>query len=278
MHLLYARFFAKVLYDLGLVDFDEPFIRLVHQGVITYEGAKMSKSRGNVINPDQYIDEFGSDVFRMYLMFMGSYIDGGDWSDEGIHGMNRFLNRVWRLVETIQRMDPRGGETERAVELDRQRHYAVKMATQDLNRFQFNTSISRIMELVNAMYLYIQDIEPEEQNREILLDVLEILIQLLSPFAPHLGEELWHRTGHEKSVFDSPWPEWDEEKLRTEKVTMVVQVNGKLRSRVEVGVDSDEETVKSAALGDSRVRKYTEGKEIVKVVVVKNKLVSIAVR
>jgi leucyl-tRNA synthetase len=278
MHLMYARFFIKVLYDLNLIHFDEPFTRLVHQGFITNKGAKMSKSRGNVINPDQYIREYGSDVFRMYMMFMGSYTEGGDWSDEGIQGMNRFINRVWRLVEMIQRKPPRGKESVQADPLDRQRHYAVKMATQDLERFQFNTSISRIMELVNTMYLYVQDLKPDEQNQEILFDVLKTLIQILSPFAPHLGEELWHRIGQDDSVFNSVWPKWDEEKMKTETVTVVVQVNGKLRSRIEVGIDSDDETVKEVALKDSKVKKYTDGKEIKKVVFVKNKLVSIVVQ
>lgn len=277
MHLMYARFFIKVLYDLDLINFDEPFTRLVHQGFITNKGAKMSKSRGNVINPDQYLREYGSDVFRMYMMFMGSYTEGGDWSDDGIQGMNRFINRVWRLVEMIQRKPPRGKETVRADQLDRQRHYAIKMATQDLNRFQFNTSISRIMELVNTMYLYVQDLKPDEQNQEILFDVLRTLIQILSPFAPHLGEELWHPIGQGDSVFNSVWPKWDEEKLKTERVTVVVQVNGKLRSRIEVGIDSEDETVKDVAFKDSKVKKYTDGREIKKVVIVKNKLVSIVV-
>ena len=278
MHLLYARFFTKVLYDLDLIDFDEPFTRLVHQGVITNKGAKMSKSRGNVINPDGYVEKYGSDVFRMYMMFMGSYSEGGDWSDEGIHGINRFVNRVWRLVEIIQENPPTGKEKIQATHLDRARHYAVKMVTQDLERFHFNTSISRIMELVNAIYLYIQDLKPEEQNLEILNDVLKTMVQLISPFAPHLGEELWHKLGNDDSVFNSKWPEWDEEKLKKETVTIVVQINGKIRSKIEADIDSDDEEVKGKVFEDPKVRKYTEGKEIIKVVVVKNKLVSVVVK
>jgi len=278
MHLMYARFFIKVLYDLKLVHFDEPFSRLVHQGVITNQGAKMSKSRGNVINPDNYIKECGSDVFRMYMMFMGSYKEGGDWSDEGIQGMNRFLNRVWRLIEMIESSPPRGNENSRIAQVDRQRHHAVKMVTLDLNRFQFNTSISRIMELVNSIYLYIQDLEAEEQNQKILNSVISTLIQLLSPFAPHLGEELWHRLGNDGSVFDSKWPGWDDDKLKTETVTVVVQVNGKLRGRIEVDLDSEDNIVREMALKDEKIQKYTAGKEIGKVVIVKNKLVSIVVK
>jgi leucyl-tRNA synthetase len=278
MHLLYARFFTKILYDLKLVNFDEPFKRLVHQGVITNQGAKMSKSRGNVINPDDYIQEYGSDIFRMYLMFMGAYTEGGDWSDEGIHGINRFVNRVWRLVDMILENPATGKESERIVELERICHYSIKMVTQDLERFQFNTAISRIMELVNGMYLYVQDLKPEEQNHEVLIEILKSLVQLLSPCAPHLGEELWLRIGNKGSVFNSNWPVWDEEKLKTETNTIVVQVNGKLRGQIEADVNADDEVVKQAAFQNPKIKKYIEGKEIVKVVIVKNKLVSIVVR
>lgn len=277
MHLMYARFFMKVLYDLGYVHQDEPFAKLIHQGVITNQGAKMSKSRGNVINPDRYIDECGSDVFRMYMMFMGSYTDGGDWSDEGIQGMNRFLNRVWRLFEMIDDAPPQGDEKERIGDLDQKRHYAIKMVTQDLNRFHFNTAISRIMELVNALYLYIQDVQPDLQNRNVVNDVLKTLIQLIAPFAPHLGEELWHRTGFDDSVFDSKWPVWDERKLKVETATVVIQINGKLRSQIQVENNLEDQLVQEIALNDLKVKKYTEGKKIRKIIVVKNKLVSIVV-
>ncbi len=278
MHLMYARFFTKVLYDLKMIDFDEPFLRLIHQGVITNKGAKMSKSRGNVINPDSYIDEYGSDCFRMYMMFMGSYSEGGDWSDEGIEGINRFINRVWRLIERIKSSPPQGDETEKAEELDRQCNYAIKMATRDLERFQFNTSISRIMELVNSMYLYVQQIEPSKQNREILNRTVSSLIKLMAPFAPHMGEEMWEMIGGGGSVFDSEWPSWDEEKLKSDRVNVVVQVNGKIRGEISVKVDSDDEKVKQLALAHHNVKKHTEGKKIVKTVVVKNRLISIVVR
>jgi leucyl-tRNA synthetase len=278
MHLMYARFFTKVLYDLNLLDFDEPFKCLIHQGVITNQGAKMSKSKGNVINPDPYIQEFGSDVFRMYMMFMGSYTEGGDWSDEGMQGMNRFVNRVWRLAEILLESPPTGENSADISGVERQTHYAVKMATHDLERFHFNTSISRIMELVNVMYLAIQDQKPEEQNASILNDSLRILIQLMAPFAPHLGEELWSRIGQTGSIFNSSWPAWNEDKLAAETVTVVVQINGKLRSRLELSPDSDDEVVKKTALADEKVQKYTGGKRVVKIVVVKNKLVNIVVK
>lgn len=278
MHLLYARFFTKVLHRLGYVSFDEPFTRLVHQGVITNKGAKMSKSRGNVVNPDMYVRKYGSDVFRMYLMFMGDYTEGGDWSDEGIHGVFRFVNRVWRLIETVLMHPPQGNETIRALELDRICHYTIKAVTQDLNRFQFNTSISRLMELVNALYLYIQDVKPEEQNASILPSVIERLVLLLAPFAPHLGEELWHRIGKTDSVFNAAWPPWDEEKLKTEKVVVAVQINGKLRGQIEVPLNAEEEIIQKGVCEDEKLSKYLQGNSIEKIILVKNRLVNFVVK
>jgi leucyl-tRNA synthetase len=278
MHLLYARFFTKVLYDLGLVHFDEPFLRLVHQGVITNKGAKMSKSRGNVVNPDEYIREYGSDVFRLFLMFMGDYAEGGDWSDEGIHGMSRFVNRVWRLVNEYVEDPPRGEETEHVRPLQRQRHFAVKMVTRDLERFHFNTAISRIMELVNEISAYRQAVPAAEQNAEVLRDAVRTLVLLLAPFAPHLGEELWMRIGEAPSVFNQRWPEYDEAILAAEKVRIAVQVNGKVRATIEVDADSDDGEVVQAALADDRIRRYLEGKEVIRTVVVPKRLVNIVVK
>lgn len=278
MHLLYARFFTKVLYDLKMVHFDEPFTRLIHQGVITNQGAKMSKSRGNVINPDIYIEKYGSDVFRMYLMFMGAYTDGGDWSDDGIQSMFRFLNRVVRLVETVLQSPSSGNETEHSAELNRIRHSTIKMVTQDLNRFQFHGGISRIMELVNAAYLYLQDVPLEKQNRIVLTECLNTVTQLLAPFAPHLCEELWLRMKKTGSVFNSTWPVWDEAALKTEMVRMVVQINGKIRDQVDAQRDADESVLKPMVLRQEKLKKHLEGKTIVKFVVVKNKLISIAVK
>jgi len=278
MHLLYARFFTKVLHDLKLIDFDEPFTNLFHQGVITREGNKMSKSRGNVVNPDIFIEQYGSDTFRMYMMFMGNYADGGDWNDEGIIGISRFLNRVWRLIEQLEENKPIGDETDRCKEIERIRHYTAKMVTKDLERFHFNTAISRLMEMVNEMYLYIQDVEPQHQNRQILEDAKQTLISLLAPFAPHITEELWHKIGNNDSIFNTNWPGYDEEKTKTKTIPIVIQINGKVRANIEMELDSPEELVIERAMAVEKIKIYVAAKQIVKKIVVKNKLINLVVR
>ncbi len=278
MHLLYARFFTKVLFDLGLINFDEPFQRLIHQGTITSAGAKMSKSRGNVVNPDTFISKFGSDTFRMYMMFMGSYEDGGDWNDEGISGIYRFIKRVWRLIHQVQSTPPKGDESERFAQVLRRMHYAVKHGTQSLERFHFNTAISRIMELVNECYLYLQDVPAEKQNPEFLEVVMPTIVKLMAPFAPHMGEELWAVLGKEYSVFDSEWPTHDESMLQVETVNLGVQVNGKIRGQIQASVNSTDDEIIELALKEEKVKKYTDGKTIVKSIVVPKKLVVFAVK
>jgi len=278
MHLMYARFFAMAMKDLGLIDFDEPFKRLIHQGVITHKGEKMAKSKGNVINPDEYIRDYGSDVLRMYIMFMGKYIEGGDWNDEGIEAMSGFVNRVWRLINILDCDPPEGEESDKADALEFARHYAVKYVTLDLDRFKFNTSISRIMELVNAVYLYIQDVSQSEQNKTVLMDVRRTLIRLLAPFMPHTAEEMWERIGENPSIFESKWPEWNEARLKTEKITIPVQINGKVRNNIEIDRDAVQQDVETIAFANAKVIKHTEGKSIKKTIYIKNKLLSIVVK
>ncbi len=278
MHLLYARFFTKALYDFGLINFDEPFTRLVHQGTITAKGAKMSKSRGNVVNPDKFVDSYGSDTFRMYMMFMGSYEDGGDWSDEGIVGINRFLKRVWRVVWQICENNPRGAEASRFQNVERQMHYAIKHVTVDLERFHFNTAISRIMELVNELSLYLQDVPVADQHQELLRTVAPTLIQLTAPFAPHFSEELWEQIGKPYSIFNADWPTYDEAKLIQTRVQLGVQINGKLRGQVEVPADATADEIVAVATTDEKIKTYLADKSIVKSVVVPKKLVSLVVK
>jgi leucyl-tRNA synthetase len=238
----------------------------------------MSKSRGNVVNPDRFIDEYGSDTFRMYMMFMGNYADGGDWSDEGIVGIHRFLNRIWRLVEMIHENKPTGNETQRSKELERIRHYTAKMVTHGLENFHFNTAISRLMELVNEMYLYIQEVDLAEQNKSIVEDARETLILLLAPFAPHLAEELWDKLGHDDSIFNSQFPGFDEDKIKSDSIPIVIQVNGKVRENMDAEPDTPDDVIIENALALPKIQKYTAGKKIIKTIVVKNKLVNLVVR
>ncbi len=266
LHLLYARFVTKFLYDEGLVGFDEPFSRLVHQGTITHKGSKMSKSRGNVVNPDEFIEAYGGDTFRMYLMFTGPFEEGGDWNDRGIKGIYRFLTRIWNLPEE----ESGTGAAKSSEEMDRLRHFTVKKVTGDIERFHFNTAISALMEYVNYLSTHRREISPGDWRNS-----FRLLILLLAPFAPHFGEELWERAGGEGSVFEQKWPAYDEQKTLAPELTLVVQVNGKVRQKLRVPAGCDGETLKRYAVSDEKVRKFTEGREIRKIVVVPDKLVNI---
>jgi leucyl-tRNA synthetase len=275
MHLLYARFVTKVLYDIGYIHFDEPFSKLVHQGTITKDGAKMSKSKGNVVSPDEFIDQYGSDTFRVYLMFMGSYQEGGDWSDEGIVGIYRFLNRIWRLVHLIQEEGGTGTEPPDK-KLFSTMHYTIQQVGQDLGRFHFNTAISRIMEFVNDLYLYVGERPRDERHVEFLQEAAEVLSLLIAPFCPHLGEELWEALGNKDSVFLQKWPIYDPKMLEKSELTIVVQVNGRVRARIQVPTDISEEQLKQLALHHERVKAYI-AKGFKRVVVVPGKLVNVVV-
>ena len=269
MHLLYARFIYKALHDMGYVSHDEPFQRLYHQGIITKDGAKMSKSRGNVVNPEEYVERYGSDTFRMYMMFMGEYSEGGDWNDNGIAGMRRFLDRVYRLVvnnsDKISEMEFKN--------LDKKLHKTIKKVREDLERFHFNTAIAAMMELLNEINDTIR--EYKEYN---IKSYLKEYVKLLASFAPHLAEELWEILGGEYSVFNQKYPEYDENLIKDEDIQIVIQVNGKVRSRIMVEANIDDEKLKELALNDERIKRWTKDKNIVKVIVVPKKLVNIVVR
>lgn len=281
MHLLYSRFITKVLRDLGYLNFDEPFLSLVHQGTILGpDGSRMSKSRGNVISPDDYIKQYGSDVFRLYLMFGFSYSEGGPWSDEGIRAIARFVNRVERFIEKFIETRQNPGKTKEEMEdaekeLNYVRHYTIKHVTLDADKFEFNTAIARIMELVNALYKY--ENEVEVKNMKFYEDVVRDFVKILAPFAPHFSEEMWERLGYEYSVFNQKWPEWDEKALERNMIEIAIQVNGKVRSKAQVPSNATDEKLKQIALSDERVKSYLDGKEIKKVIIVKNRLVNIVV-
>ena len=271
MHLLYARFVTKMLYDAREIKFDEPFINLFHQGTITRNGAKMSKSRGNVVNPDDFVEKYGSDTFRMYMMFMGSYEEGGDWDDKGINGIHRFLSRIYRLYKNKYFKEENPWENSES--LNKRLHYTIKNVGNDTERFSFNTAIARMMEFVNDAYNYVKG----NINPEFFKETLDKFLIVLSPYAPHLAEELWHFTGRESSIFDEEWPQYDEKVLLEKEITIAVQINGKVRATVKIEADSDEKRVHSTVLQNDRVKQYTEGKNIKKFIYIKNKIVNIVV-
>lgn len=276
-HLLYSRFITKALYDDGLLNFDEPFTSLRHQGIITNRGAKMSKSRGNVVNPEEFIDLYGSDVFRLYLMFMGDYEQGGDWSDTGIVGIERFVNRIWRLYSDLWPVV--NGEGEVPAQLMRSLNFALKSVGEDIENFKFNTAISRIMELVNGIYVYIGEVEPQRRSAVFLKDCLMTLPLIIAPLAPHLGEELWSLAGGvQTSVFDQKWPQYDPQALLEEEVEIAVQVNGRLRGTVKVPQGSPESDVAAAALEMEKVLRHTLDKKIVKRIFIEDRLLNIVVK
>ena len=263
MHLLYARFFVKALRDMGYLNFDEPFKSLVHQGTILGpDGEKMSKSKGNTVSPDEYVEEYGSDVLRGYLMFGFNYVDGGPWTDDGIKSINKFYNRIVKLVENID-------EEEKDIpELEVSMHKTIKAVRTDIEKFQFNTCISRIMEYTNAL----------SKHDKIPRKYIENLILLLAPFAPHITEELWESIGNPYSVYNESYPEYDEEKTKDESKTIGIQVNGKLRGEVNVTESDTEDSVKEKVLTQENIKKYTDEKEIVKFIYIPNKIVSIIIK
>lgn len=265
LHLLYSRFFTKVLFDQKLISFDEPFIQLRHQGIILGpDGHRMSKSRGNVVNPDDLVETYGSDTVRTYLAFMGPYDQGGPWNSEGIEGVYRFLNRVWSLISRY--IDNRSEVEEHKLSRERLKfmHKTIEKVTKDINILHFNTSVSSLMKWLNFL---------QDQNN-LSEEEVETYLLLLSPLVPHLTEELWHSLGNEFSVHLQSWPECKEEYLAEEETTIVVQVNGKLRDRLIVASDISEKEVKEKARNSGKIRKYLENKEISKEVYIPHKLIN----
>ena len=280
MHLLYARFITKVLRDAGLTNVSEPFKSLVHQGLILGpDGNKMSKSKGNVISPDDYVNKYGSDVFRMYLMFGFSYVEGGPWSEEGVTSMSKFVSRLERILDTINDMKDDEGVSEYSKE-DKDLLYIFNMSlkgiTYDLENMQFNTAIAKIMEITNALYKYISD--TKVKNVKLLKEIAVKFIQVIAPFMPHFAEEMWSRFGKEFSVFNTLYPEVEEKYLKKDEIELAVQVNGSVRYKINVAAEADEETTKKKALENEKLKPYIEGKEIVKVIVIKGRIINIVVK
>lgn len=281
MHLLYARFITKALRDIGYLNFDEPFTSLTHQGLILGpDGLKMSKSKGNTISPDDYIKEYGADVFRMYLMFGFAYTEGGAWSDDGIKSVNRFVERIERIIDIARETISKGENNKTTMdkaekELNYWRHNTIKSVTDDTDKLQFNTAIARMMEFINALSKYTQE---KEMNLDFLKDVVSDYLRLLAPFAPHFSEEQWSLLGNSYSIFNEAWPKFDPKALVKDEVEIAIQVNGKIKNKIMVSSDLDEEGIKAAALADEKIIASTEGKTVVKVIVIKGRLVNIVVK
>ena len=276
MHLFYARFFTKAIRDMGLVKFGEPFTRLFNQGTVVLGGAKMSKSRGNVVTPDEYVEKMGADTVRAYLMFVGPWDQGGGWDDSGISGLWRWLNRVWNLVLEEQKdahLPAIDQTTEN--ELRRRTHKTIRKVSEDYEKFRFNTMIAALMELTN----YLAKIKEERSVANTAWkETVDTLLLLLAPSVPHLAEELWERTGHPYSIHNQSFPSWDEKLVVEEQFTLVIQVNGRLRDRVEVPVSIAESEARELALGRERVKVHTSSREIRDIIYVPGRLVNIVVK
>ena len=281
LHLLYARFFTKVLRDAGMLDFDEPFTNLLTQGMVIKDGAKMSKSLGNVVSPEEIIEKYGADTARLFILFAAPVERDLDWSDQGVEGAFRFLNRVWRILlqfEGAIKSAPAACDplalTPEETELRRVLHMTVKKVTEDVrDRFMFNTAISSIMELVNAFYAF----QDKELSPALARETASMLLRMLAPFAPHITEELWARlfTG---SVHAEKWPAYDASALTQDEIEVVLQINGKVRDRVKIAADLDKEAMEQLVTKLPRAKELTEGKTIVKVICVPGKLVNIVVK
>jgi leucyl-tRNA synthetase len=303
MHLIYSRFFIKVLYDAGLIKFKEPFIKYFPHGVVNLDGQKMSKSKGNIVNPSEIYNKYSADTLRLYILFMGPADSPVDWSGSAVEGANRFLKRLWRLVVRNIKFVKNTGADDRIIagsdktgtdvteefikgklndiekELYRKLHQTIKKVTDDiLNRFNFNTAISAVMELVNLMYKYQEDVRDSNKNTALLGELTGKLLILLSPMVPFITEELWSLAGNKGSIHKVPWPDYDKEVAKEEMVTIIFQVNGKLRDRMELPLDTYSEEIEKYALSSVKIKKYIDGKNIIKKVVIPNKLINIVVK
>ncbi len=285
LHLLYSRFFVKVLRDMGYLKIDEPFLNLLTQGMVIKDGSKMSKSKGNVVDPDEMIGAYGADTVRLFCLFASPPEKDLEWNDQGVEGSFRFLMRIWRLVvdnrEVLGEANPwqGGGQLPPPLaDLHRKTHQTIKKATEDIrDRFHFNTAIAAIMELVNQMYQTMEGARDGEAFWPVMREAVEAMTLLVSPIVPHIAEELWQALGHSQSILLASWPQWREDALKAEEMLIVVQVNGKLRNRITVPLDANEEQIRQTALEDVRVRDFIGEKPVKKVVVVPGKLVNIVV-
>ncbi len=286
LHLLYSRFFVKALRDLGYFDFDEPFLRLLAQGMVLKDGAKMSKSKGNVVDPDDMLNRFGADTTRLFILFAAPPEKELEWSDSGIEGAHRFLHRVWNLAQELQDVlipigpgaKIKGKLSKEAKDLRYKEHYTIKKITEDIEeKYQFNTAIAAIMELVNEIQDKKESLLSDKKDLEVLSSAWSTVLITLYPMAPHICEELWSQMGYKTHLAQCPWPEYDKEALKKEEVLIVVQVNGKLRARLTVSADISKQELEKLALSNENVVKHIQNKKIKKIIIVPGKLVNIVV-
>jgi len=266
LHLLYSRFFTKVLHNLKLIDFDEPFLKMRHQGIVlAQDGQKMSKSLGNVINPDDVVAQFGADALRMFEMFMGPLEDSKKWDTKGIIGIYRFLERTWNFISKIK--NQKSKTQIKNQKLENRIHKTIKKVTEDIEMLKFNTAISSMMILINEF----------AKEEEIAQEDFETFLKLLSPFAPHIAEELWSQLGHKKSIFTEKWPQFDKNLVKDETIELVIQINGKVRDKIEVATDIFEEEAKKIALASEKIKTILSGQEPKKVIFVRGRLINIVI-
>ncbi len=285
LHLLYSRFFTKALHDMGFVPVEEPFTNLLTQGMVLKDGAKMSKSLGNVVSPEEIIDKYGADTARLFILFASPPEKDLEWSDQGVEGCYRFLNRVWRIVEEFQPLiiNVHGEIPDNLPQADKELRYAVHSAVKKVTdyiseRFNFNTAISAVMELVNSLYYYREKVTAEERNPLAVKEALENLITILAPFVPHITEELWELIGGKGSVHNQNWPKYDERVLVREEIEIVIQINGRVKDRISIAAGLDREQTEKAAMESPKVRSLIEGKSVANIIIVPKKLVNIVVQ
>ncbi|MDR2426959.1 MAG: leucine--tRNA ligase [Endomicrobium sp.] len=275
MHLIYSRFWYKVMRDLGMVKTDEPFTNLLTQGMVTLGGSAMSKSKGNIVSPDEIIEKYGADTARLFILFAAPPQKQLDWSVDGVEGCWRFINRVWRLYDLVAVKSQNTASDKDKAELLRITHQTIKKVTDDIEKeFQFNTAISSVMELVNALYSY----KYHGNDIGVSLQAYKTVILLLAPFTPHLCEEIWEKLGNKDFISSCGWPEFDEKFLKRDIIELPVQINGKLKGRITVSAESGEDEVKKSVLSDERISQSLKDKQIVKFIYVKNKIITLVIK
>lgn len=280
LHLLYARWFTKAFNKLGWTNHVEPFKNLLTQGMVLMDGSKMSKSKGNTVSPVELVENYGADTARLFILFAAPPERDLEWSEQGVEGCFKFLNRVYRLVDElapVTKLDHEFGNLTKAdKDMRAKTNNTLKKVTEDLNdRFGFNTAIAALMELINDLYKYK---ELDDRNDAVIKEAIEAVVVILAPFAPHLGEELWLMIGKEASVFDIAWPEYDKSAIQLDEVEIIVQVNGKVRNKINAPVGIDQEAMKDLALNNEKIKEFIEDKDVVKVIAIPSKLVNIVVK